>query len=111
MHAIAKRQVSTPASSKTPLTGRVIIGDARSTTSIDVKDIRLGRRGITCAFPWALVEGTHAWIELELPSGQALRPLVSVLKSSAGALSVRIVHLFPTQQRALEAHLASPTGY
>lgn len=96
---------------RVPLTGRVIIGDARSTTAIDVQDVRIGRRGVTCAFPWALAEGSHAWIEVELPSGQKLRPLVSVLKSSAGALSARIVHLFPVQQRALEAWVGSATGY
>lgn len=94
-----------------PLAGRVIIGDARSTTAIDVQDVRIGRRGITCAFPWALSEGSHAWIEVELPTGQKLRPLVAVLKSSAGALSARIVHLFPMQQRALEAWVGSATGY
>ncbi len=94
-----------------PLEGRVIIGDARSTTAIDVKDVRIGRRGITCAFPWALPEGSHAWVEVELPTGQKLRPLVAVLRSSAGALSVRIVHLFPVQQRALEAWVGSASGY
>lgn len=113
MHAIIKNPVTNPTTTlaKAALSGRLIIGDARSTTAIDIKDIRMGRRGITCAFPWALAEGSHAWIEVELPSGQAIRPLVTVLKSSAGALSVRIVHLFPTQQRSLEAHLASPSGY
>jgi len=93
------------------LTGKVIIGDTRSMTSIDVTDLRIGRRGITCGFPWALAVGSHAWIELELPGGTRLRPLVSVLKSSAGTLSARIVHLFPVQQQALETYLASATGY
>lgn len=103
--------VSNPTPSNTGLTGRVIIGGARGTTAIDVRDVRLGRRGVTCVFPWALPEGSHAWIEVELPNGIKLRPLLSVLKSSAGALSARIVHLFPVQQQALESWVASASGY
>lgn len=96
------------------LSGRVIIGDGKggkATTIFDVDHIRVGRRGVTFAFPWALEVGRFAWVELKLPSGRTVKPLVSVLGNADGTVSARIVHCFPEHQRALDAHLASATGY
>ena len=72
-------------------------------------------------FPWAIEAGRHAWIELLLPTGRKIRPLVAVLgivesrdpslPSREGSISARYVHLFPEHRRALDAYLASPSGY
>ncbi|MFO0747413.1 MAG: hypothetical protein U1F43_17360 [Myxococcota bacterium] len=100
--------------SETRLAGRVIIGDvkgARGTTAIDVDGIKLGRRGVTFPFPWALDVGRFAWVEVKLASGKTIKPLVAVLGSADGQVSARIVHCFPEHLRALEAQLASATGY
>ena len=94
-----------------PSSGRVILGDARGSTSVDVGGVRVGRRGLVFRFPWALEAGRHAWIELLLPTGKKIRPLVTVIGPSEGGLSARFVHLFPEHRRALDAYLASPTGY
>ena len=112
MPALALSQLDAPLSRPSVgLAGRVLLGDAKGLTAIEVSDIRISRRGLTCNFPWALPEGSHAWVEVNLPNGTTLKPLVAVLRSSAGNLSARIVHLFPTQQKALETWVASSSGY
>jgi hypothetical protein len=112
MPALAISQLDAPLSRPSVgLTGRVLIGDAKGLTAIEVSDLRIARRGLTCNFPWALAEGSHAWVEVNLPNGTTLKPLVAVLKSSAGSLSARIVHLFPVQQKALESWVTSSSGY
>ena len=95
----------------TTLGARVVLGDARGSTSVDVDGVKLGRRGLVFRFPWALAEGSHAWIEVLLPSGKKVRPLVAVLGHADGTPSARFVHLFPEHRRALDAYLASPSGY
>ncbi|MCC6623872.1 MAG: hypothetical protein IT385_21615 [Deltaproteobacteria bacterium] len=97
------------------LAGRVIIGDAaggpRATTGYDVEGIKIGRRGVTFPFPVALEPGRFAWVELSLGGGRVIKPLVAVLGAQDGVVSARIVHCFPEHQRALDAHLASASGY
>ncbi len=93
------------------LTARVVLGDVRGSTAVDVDGVRQGRRGIVFRFPWALEAGRHAWLEILLPSGKKIRPLVSVLGTADGGTSARIVHIFPEHQRALESYLSSPSGY
>ena len=93
------------------LSGRVIVGDQRGSTAVDVDRIRLGRRGLVFSFPWALEAGSHAWVEVTLPTGKRIRPLVSVLQTTEAGVSARFVHLFPEHRRALDASLASPSGY
>jgi len=102
---------SAPSEQGKTLTARVVLGDVRGSTAVDVDGVRLGRRGIVFRFPWALEAGRHAWLEIMLPSGKKIRPLVSVLGTTEGGTSARIVHLFPEHQRALESCLASPSGY
>lgn len=104
----------TPGDSNSParlLTGRVVLGDSRGSTAIDVERIRVGRRGLVFPFPWALEAGRHAWVEIVLPSGKRIRPLVTVLQTTEAGISARFVHLFPEHRRALDAMLASPSGY
>jgi len=93
------------------LSGRVVLGDSRGSTAIDVDSIRLGRRGLVFSFPWALQPGSHAWIEVTLPTGKKIRPLVSVIQTTEQGVSARFVHLFPEHRRALDTLLASPSGY
>ncbi|HRE92191.1 MAG TPA: hypothetical protein PK095_23955 [Myxococcota bacterium] len=93
------------------ISGRVVLGDQRGSTAVEVERIRLGRRGLVFQFPWALEAGRHAWVELTLPTGKRIRPLVCVLQTSEGGVSARFVHLFPEHRRALDAALSSPTGY
>ena len=93
------------------LTGKVVIGDQRGATMVEVDQIRLGRRGLTFRFPWSIETGKHAWVEVVLPTGKRIRPLVAVLSACEGSISARFVHIFPEHQRALDSHLASATGY
>lgn len=93
------------------LNARVVLGDARGSTAIDVDGVKLGRRGLVFRFPWALEAGRHAWVEINLPSGKRVRPLVAVIGEADGAISARFVHLFPEHRRALDAFLSSPSGY
>lgn len=93
------------------ISGRVILGDQRGSTAVEVERIRLGRRGLVFQFPWALEAGRHAWVELTLPTGKRIRPLVCVLQTTEGGVSARFVHLFPEHRRALDAALSSPSGY
>lgn len=93
------------------LSARVVLGDARGSTAIDVDGVKLGRRGLVFHFPWALDAGRHAWVEINLPSGKKIRPLVAVIGQIDGGLSARFVHLFPEHRRALDAFLTSSSGY
>ncbi len=93
------------------LGARVMLGDARGSTALDVDGVKLGRRGLVFKFPWALAIGSHAWVEVNLPSGKKIRPLVAVLSHADGSTSARFVHLFPEHRRALDSYLASPSGY
>lgn len=90
---------------------QVVLGDQRGSTAIDVDGVKLGRRGLVFRFPWAIPEGRHAWVELLLPNGKKIRPLVAVLGHQQGLTSARFVHLFPEHRRALDAYLTSPSGY
>lgn len=106
----------TPSSLRAPgpdttLHARVVLGDARGSTALDVDGVKLGRRGLVFRFPWALEAGRHAWVEVLLPSGKKIRPLVAVIGQVEGGLSARFVHLFPEHRRALDAYLSSPSGY
>lgn len=98
-------------SSERLLSGRVILGDQRGSTSVDVDRIRLGRRGVVFPFPWALEAGRHAWVEVTLATGKRIRPLVCVIQTTEAGVSARFVHLFPEHRRALDTALASPSGY
>jgi len=102
---------SKPHAPEATLGARVILGDARGSTSVDVDGVKLGRRGLVFRFPWAIEAGRHAWIELLLPTGKKVRPLVTVIGPTEGGISARFVHLFPEHRRALDAYLASPSGY
>ena len=99
---------------ETRLSGRVILGDergGRATRAFDLDSLKVGRRGVTFPFAEALEPGRFAWVEVALPSGKTVKPLVAVLGTNDGTVSARIVHCFPEHQRALDAHLASATGY
>jgi len=99
------------------LSGRLILGSEaaggshKSTATYDIEDVKVGRRGLTWPFAMTLAEGRFAWVELRLPSGRTIKPLVAVLGHTDGLVSARIVHCFPEHQRALEAHLATASGY
>lgn len=97
--------------SRTRLSARVVVGDANGSTSVEVDEVRLARRSLLFSFPWAIPVGRHAWVEVKLPGGKRVRPLVVVLGHRDGLVSGRYVHLFPEHRRALDAHLASPSGY
>lgn len=104
----------TTAKTETRLSGRIILGDeqgSRATRSYDLDGIKVGRRGVTFPFGEVLATGRFAWVELQLPSGKTIKPLVAVLGANDGTVSARIVHCFPEHQRALDAHLASASGY
>ena len=94
-----------------PLTARVIVGDSRGSTAVDVGGVKVGRRGLVFRFPWAIDAGRHAWIEILLPNGRKIRPLVAILGQTDDGTSARYVHLFPEHRRALDAYLGSATGY
>jgi hypothetical protein len=78
---------------------------------VEIDDVRLARRSMIFHFPWAIPVGNHAWFDVTLPGGKRIRPLVVVLGQSEGMVSARYVHLFPDQRRALDAYLATPSGY
>jgi hypothetical protein len=101
-----------PFPTTSPLSARVVVGDLRGSAALEVDQVKLGRRGLVFSFPWVLHAGRHAWVEVTLPSGKRVRPLVAVLgRTDEGLTSARYVHVFPEHRRALDAYLASPSGY
>jgi len=51
--------------------------------------------------------GDHAWLELPLPTGESIRPLVQLSPREEGGAAARIVHLLPSDRRSLEAFHAT----
>lgn len=112
MSALAMHQTQTKPAPR--LSGRLILGDVqgtRGTTTFDVDNVRIGRRGLTFPFTQPLAIGRFAWVEVEVARGKTVKPLVAVLAQTDGVVSVRIVHCFPEHQRIIDAHLASASGY
>ncbi|PIE19440.1 MAG: hypothetical protein CSA66_02320 [Proteobacteria bacterium] len=73
---------------------------------------RLGRRAVVVST--AMGEGAYAWLRMDLPDGGSIRPLVQATASARGGTACRIVHLFPDDQRALDAYhagRATASGY
>ena len=50
---------------------------------------------------------THAWVDLALPGGLRIRPLVKLSQRIEGGVTARFVHLFPRDRLTLEAYHAT----
>jgi hypothetical protein len=88
-------------------TAQVTLG--RSTSAQRTMELPLrfvGRRGAVFATAEGFGEATHAWVEVTMPDGATIRPLVAVGKPGDGQTPVRFVHMFPAEQRALDAYHA-----
>ena len=88
--------------------------EATLTTSqaVEGRPIRitaLGWRGLVCEAAFGVELGEHAWVDLTLPTGKTIRPLVQLEPRAAGRATGRFVHLFPKDRQALEAYHASRT--
>ncbi|MGM0577333.1 MAG: hypothetical protein ACQEXJ_16530 [Myxococcota bacterium] len=97
------------------LTASVTVGSAAETTrTLDVGVRSIGRRGVVLKTAGDLGGARHAWMDLALPGGRSIRPLVEIGRSDQGHTPVRFKHLFPRDREALEAfHLsrATTSGY
>lgn len=79
---------------------------APAAAAVDGLATRLGATGFMLAAPLDLAPGAFAWVRLALAEGASIRPLVQVVARREEGLSCRIQHLFPSDRRALDAHLA-----
>ncbi|MCA9518946.1 MAG: hypothetical protein KC635_28615 [Myxococcales bacterium] len=101
-HPAAGRASAVPAS--------VVCGrghGAPASSPVDGFASRLGATGFLLAAPLDLAPGAFAWVRLTLADGSSIRPLVQVVARREEGLSCRIQHLFPSDRRALDAHLAA----
>ena len=67
----------------------------------------VGWRGLVCDADMGVDAGAHAWLDLALPSGKHIRPLVQLQPRVEGGTTARFVHLFPKDRQALEAYHAT----
>jgi hypothetical protein len=67
----------------------------------------VGWRGIVFDVDTGVDAGAHAWLDLALPSGKHIRPLVQLQPRVEGGTTARFVHLFPGDRQALEAYHAT----
>ncbi len=96
-----------PVFSSAQYTAQVTLG--RSTAATRTLELPLrfvGRRGAVFATAEGFGDATHAWVEVTMPDGVTIRPLVAVGKPGEGHTPVRFVHMFPAEQRALDAYHA-----
>ena len=79
------------------------------TRALNATVTAVGWRGVWLA-PDAEVgyeSGDHAWLELPLPTGDRIRPLVRLSPRAEGGATARFVHLFPADRQSLEAYHAT----
>ena len=82
---------------------------SQSVESLPIRVTALGWRGLVCETAFSVEPGAHAWVDLELPTGKTIRPLVQLEPRVSGQATGRFVHLFPKDRHALEAYHASRT--
>lgn len=92
--------------------------DRTQTREVDTTVTAMGWRGlILAAAPelWthtthgdgAQETGHHAWLDMTLPTGARIRPLVQLSPRTEGGATARFVHLFPSDRHAIEAYQAT----
>ncbi|MCB9789271.1 MAG: hypothetical protein H6744_21555 [Deltaproteobacteria bacterium] len=88
-------------------TAQVTLGrSASATRTLELPLRSVGRRGAVFATAEGFGDATHAWVEVTMPDGATIRPLVAVGAPGNGQTPVRFVHMFPAERRALEAYHA-----
>ncbi len=96
------------ASKASPISAQLTLGGGPvPVMTFDVGVARIGRRSMDLVSVdghtlEALGRVRFAWISIELDE-LCIRPLVEIVSASADAASVRYRHLFPMQQRQLDA--------
>ena len=94
---------STPA-----LDATLTINQAHHTQqAVDASVTAVGWRGLVFDVDTCVDPGTHAWLDLALPTGKHIRPLVQLQPRVEGGTTARFVHLFPRDRQALEAYHAT----
>ncbi|MEZ4268662.1 MAG: hypothetical protein R3F39_20075 [Myxococcota bacterium] len=97
----------TSAFSAAQYTAQVTLGRAMNATrTLELPLRSVGRRGAVFATAEGFGDAAYAWVEVTMPDGATIRPLVAVGKPGEGQTPVRFVHLFPAEQRALDAYHA-----
>ena len=81
----------------------------QSVEGLPTRVTALGWRGLVCDASFRVEPGAHAWVDLALPTGKNIRPLVQLEPRREGGATGRFVHLFPKDRQALEAYHASRT--
>ena len=77
------------------------------TRGLDATVTAVGWRGLLLNSEGVVDAGAHAWVELPLPTGNRIRPLVQLNPRADGGATARFVHLFPEDRQALEAYHAT----
>ena len=86
--------------------------DRVQTRELDATVTAVGWRGLLLGGAPDIADGAHAWVDMALPTGQTIRPLVQFTARAEGGATARYVHLFPADRQALEAyHATRSTSY
>ena len=80
-----------------------------SQEALEARVTALGWRGLILDADGGVPSGAHAWLDVPLPTGRRIRPLVQLEARGQGGATARFVHLFPRDRQALEAYHASRT--
>ena len=96
------------ATSTSALQATLTLGEGRrAKQGLDATVTALGWRGLVLRSEALATPGAHAWIDLPLPTGKRIRPLVQLNPRVEGGTTARFVHLFPRDRQALEAYHAT----
>ena len=105
---------ASPTHRDTSLEAEIVRGARTNHPVQDARALRVGRRGLILEVAGELALGSHVWVRVTLPDGTPIRPLVQVTGHSDLGVACRMVHLFPNEQRLLDAYhaaRATPHGY
>jgi len=97
--------IETPAKDAGNLKAELILGGkGQPGPSEPVDVIGLGWRSMVIKADAALGECRHAWIEIGLPGGDVIRPLVEVIDGKDGVFTAGVKHIFPNDRKTLETY-------
>ena len=78
--------------------GRDLVNVDATVTHLGLRSMRLSTES-----PFEL-GGRFLWVDVELPGGRTIRPLVEVVGQDGNSVSARYRHIFPNHQPLLAAH-------
>lgn len=84
------------------MAAELTVGGREGMRRLEARVMHLGRRSMEIRVEPSQVAGERMmWVDLELPDGSHIRPLVEVVTANREGVTVRIRHVFPDHRELL----------